>query len=273
MSEPMLLSLVAAANAWMLAMSIRSWQYGKEKFDRLPDRVPVHFGLSGKPDRYAKKSRFSVFWAPVLCVCMQIFMTGLFLMIYREEGPDAALFLAAGTGLTFSLCWLLLRAQLLIINVALGQESNAWPRLAAPLALMIASSALFAALPFYLMSLPAEYTGAVFCESLDRDMNPVRAGESFSQDTQTVFILTRWKNLNGRVSLEYRWFNPDGGLAHTGRFEKKYDHIKSRRNMWYRLDLRHFREQGMRVTGEWRVEVFRNGRRAATERFRVTEQP
>lgn len=271
MSEHTALVIVAVVNAWLLLMASGAWRLGKENYDRLPDRIPIHFGFSGKADQYARKSRISVFWAPVLCVCMQVFMSGMFLMIYKAEGEDSILVLLAGTGLTFALCWLLIRTQTLIIGAALGSERSAWRVLAGPLALMLLTTVLFSALPFYMMGLPAEYRGAVFCEALEKDLTPVRPSDAFSANAKTIYILTEWKNLNGNVQLEYRWIGPDGAPVFTGKFQKKYNHIKSNRRMWYRLNLDHFRAEGMDVTGEWSVEVIKDGRKAAREKFRVEQ--
>lgn len=49
-------------------------------WDKLPDVIPTHFGISGQPDDWNQKSLFYVFLLPVL----QIFMQGMFIFLYYK---------------------------------------------------------------------------------------------------------------------------------------------------------------------------------------------
>jgi hypothetical protein len=270
MSEQVVILIVVAVNAWLLLMAHKAWRLGQENYSRLPDRIPVHFGLTGKVDRYARKSRLSVFWAPAASVITQVFMTGVFWTIYKAEGPDAAVILLLGEALTFSVCWIMVRVQSLIINTALGVSAGAWSYMGAPLALMLVLTVLFTAWPFYMLSQPAQFQSAVICETVDSNLKPIGSGQDFSEEAKSITILTSWKNLNGDVRLEYRWYGPGGELVHRGEFKKKYKQMKFNRSMWYRLDLPYFRQQGMAVAGDWSVEVYEGGRKITREPFRVT---
>lgn len=70
-----LLALLALAGLWERAFSL---------WPDLPDRVPVHFGLDGTPDRYADRSAGVWFVLPVLgTVLWSLFALGLPALVRR----------------------------------------------------------------------------------------------------------------------------------------------------------------------------------------------
>lgn len=50
--------------------------YTMQSYDAMPDRIPVHFGPSGKPDGWAVRSFGSVFFLPLLTIVMGILIGG-----------------------------------------------------------------------------------------------------------------------------------------------------------------------------------------------------
>jgi uncharacterized membrane protein len=61
-------------------LAIISWVIAIYNWDKLPDVIPVHFGIDGQADGFADKSLFSVFFIPGL----QTLMLGLFIFLYYK---------------------------------------------------------------------------------------------------------------------------------------------------------------------------------------------
>lgn len=269
MSRELVIAVVAALAAGIAVLAVRAWRLGAENYDRLPDRIPTHFNLSGKPDAWARKSRLSVFWAPVTLAIIGVFMSGIFLMLYRDEGPEAGPVAVCGMLLTLSVCWTMYAAQQGIISAALGKEEKIWRFMTRPLLLLVLVSVAFTAWPFVAMREPATFQKAVFCRSVDARSNPVGPGESFSAGDRYVYVLATWKNLNGEADLAYNWYAPSGKKIHEGVIRKKYKKMRFTRNTWYRLDLQYYRERGVDLYGDWAVEISDHGRQVWRGTFRV----
>ncbi|MCP2597981.1 DUF1648 domain-containing protein [Candidatus Aminicenantes bacterium AC-335-L06] len=54
-------------------------------FPKLPEKIPVHFNFSGKPDSWKEKSVFSFFLLPII---QTIFITGFFLLAYFSHSVN-----------------------------------------------------------------------------------------------------------------------------------------------------------------------------------------
>lgn len=269
MSRDLVIAMAAALAAGIAVMAVKAWRLGADNFDRLPDRIPIHFGLSGKPDAWARKSRLSVFWAPVALGVIGILMAGIFLMVYRDEGPDAAPVLLCGMLLALATCWTMYGAQQGIISAALGQDISMWRFLLKPMLALGLASAAFTAWPIMAMRAPAEFQEAVFCRSVDSRSRPVSPGTAFSAGDRYVYVAATWKNLNGDADLTYHWYAPSGRKIHEGVIRKKYRKMRFTRRTWYRLDLQYYRERGVPLEGEWKVEIADRGRRVWQGAFRV----
>lgn len=63
-----------------IILAIVSWAIAIIYWSRLPNEIPVHFGISGQPDGWANKSLFNVFLIPSL----QTLLTGLFVFLYYK---------------------------------------------------------------------------------------------------------------------------------------------------------------------------------------------
>jgi uncharacterized membrane protein len=61
-------------------LAIISWAVALYHWDKLPDVIPVHFGIGGQADGWAQTSFFGVFMLPVL----ESFMTIMFFYLYRN---------------------------------------------------------------------------------------------------------------------------------------------------------------------------------------------
>lgn len=43
-------------------------------YPRLPERIPIHFGVSGEPDRWATRSALSWFFLPIIAAAVALFL-------------------------------------------------------------------------------------------------------------------------------------------------------------------------------------------------------
>ena len=53
-------------------------------YPRLPARIPMHFGLSGTPDRWAETSLFSWFLLPLIAVALNLMLYGIAALTLRD---------------------------------------------------------------------------------------------------------------------------------------------------------------------------------------------
>lgn len=74
-----LLSLVAG-------FLLLTWVGSAVAYADLPDRIPVHFGLSGQPDRWADKSFWSVFTLPLVATVIGALLGTLAVVAARKPG-------------------------------------------------------------------------------------------------------------------------------------------------------------------------------------------
>ena len=63
-----------------VCLAITSWIISMYYWDKLPQTIPVHFGVSGQPDNWADKSVFYVFLLPAI----QIVMLAVFGFLYKK---------------------------------------------------------------------------------------------------------------------------------------------------------------------------------------------
>ena len=77
-----------ASPFWFLAylpvIGLTLW-VGAHFFDRMPDQVAIHFGLSGQPDRWAVKSFGLIFFAPLMQLVMAITMVFCYWVISSSK--------------------------------------------------------------------------------------------------------------------------------------------------------------------------------------------
>jgi len=89
----------------------------KANYDRLPDKIPIHFGITGKADRWVKKSYFSaylLFYVNLITWGMYVTFT---LILPEKPACHWAMF---STGTSFLLYYL----QVGIIKYTLGEIKN-----------------------------------------------------------------------------------------------------------------------------------------------------
>ncbi len=86
-----------------LIICFRTFQISAETYDRLPEKIPMHFGLKGQADQWRKKNRFWVYLMPAIGIVTVVIMCGIIVLISSETGPLPDDFNLAFLFFTFSL--------------------------------------------------------------------------------------------------------------------------------------------------------------------------
>lgn len=93
------------------------WSFTLKKYRTLPEIIPVHFDLDGKPDRCGKKGM--IFFGPVFCTVFFVFF------LWISQFPETAHFPVPHTAdnenrqnmiMNVFLCWLIFLITLFFIN-------------------------------------------------------------------------------------------------------------------------------------------------------------
>ncbi|GEM_PF-1853859 len=224
----------------------------RESYDRLPDRIPVHFSLKGNADRWAKKSPLSVYWPAALTAAINAMMFSFSYLIpeaAKEIGREMSAALAA---LNISLCFLFYRVSDATMDYAMGKAKSVWPYIRLPLAAVIAASFL----PTVAGLVPGktEVEESFFCAKVDDRNKPSDIRATFAPSDATVVIFIKWRNLRKNSEVKYVWFNPDGGLEAEGKFSFGGRGLRKKAVTWWRLPIEG--EPRGELTGVWKTVVY-----------------
>lgn len=266
MQNMMIQLLTLAAGAIMAVLAILAFRETSENYDRMPDRIPMHFGLSGKADSWSAKNKFTAYLMPGFTFFPLAMLIAVYLMMQfsGEIEYDAMLFMSL---ILTPVAWMMFNVNRAIIDYSLGKAESVWPYMKWPmivLVLLVAASMSFLAMS---MRRPAEFLDAAIYDSVDARMRPGRPVTEFTGEEKYIYALTSWKNLNGKPELRYNWYAPDGELVHKGKDKLNLRNIKSKRKVWYRLDLDYYRKRGVALSGRWKLEIFLNGNPVKTQEF------
>jgi hypothetical protein len=262
--------IVIVINLVIIGMASKAYQACRENYDKLPDRIPLHFGLSGKADQWAKKSRLSVYWPCAAILAFVIFGSAPWIAIraHAEAGESLEAGMI-GPVISLMTAWLFYNINSGIIAYALGKSASIWPFMKWPLALTLLCGVGVALLPIMMMRMQPAVAQVVICGGVDEKNNPIKPVADFDGTEDAVYALVTWKDLNGSKNLEYDWYAPGNILVHKGRYEFKSKKIKSTQKLWYKIDLNYVRAQNINVFGEWKVEIFADGKKLETADFEI----
>jgi len=239
-------------------------QYIAEIRPRLPDRIPIHFNFSGKPDWWWKKGPFTLYFAPGVNIF--VFACMAFSFVYfpmREEEffPELAL---SGGIITACCSFMMYRVNRGMFDIACGSSENIMKYIGLPLVLTIVASLTPLAIPFVVPHTP-EIVDYTFCAEVENG-NPADRREDFTtEDGRAYFWLkARWMN---RGTLRYEWYSPDGNLYFN--FERTYTarRMKRIRRSYSYIEIKG--ENAERLAGEWKVTVTFEGRQLIEESFEL----
>jgi len=258
-------------NGGTFLMFLTTWRLCSENYDRLPDRIPIHFGLSGKADGWARKSRFTVFWPPVAIVALWVIML---LPAAIEMGKAQSFFIPLlffFSLISFALSVMFYNITRGTIDYSLGRATSIWPYIAKPLIFVIISTFSTPLLPV-LISLQRPVLKEAFTSeaSWTSKKRPAERRE-FGPSDSMVYLNLRFADMNGNPDVSVSWKAPDGNTAFVYRFNRPYRDIKTERVLWCYISLDYFRKKGVKP-GEWTVSATRKGKPLKTLKFTVRNQ-
>ena len=266
MQNMMIQLLTVAAGAAMAVLAILAFRETSENYERMPDRIPMHFGLSGKADSFAAKNKFTAYLMPGFTLFPLAMLAVIYFIMYFSGEMESVALLAMSLILT-PVAWLMYSVNRAIIDYSLEKTGSVWPYMKWPMIVMFVMIAASMSIPVMIMRRPAEIKSVSICDSVDRRMNPGRPAAEFTGGEKYLYALVSWENLNGKPALQYNWYAPDGELIHKGIQKQNMGKIKSKRKTWYRLELDYFRKRGVALSGKWKLEIILNGKPVKSREF------
>lgn len=105
---------------------LRTFLLSVEVYEHLPNKIPMHFNMKGKADKWWNKNRFAVYLMPGICALTLAIFVAILILIHHDSGPLPDDFALAFLLFTFSLVLLLHQTQVGIIRYALQEIKNIW---------------------------------------------------------------------------------------------------------------------------------------------------
>ena len=100
---------------------VLTYQVVKSNYDKLPEKVPIHFGISMKADRWAKKSHITAYLLFYINLGIWILYLFFTFQVFRSSPIEPEWFWGMfSAGISFLLYYL----QVGIIKYALGEIKN-----------------------------------------------------------------------------------------------------------------------------------------------------
>lgn len=248
-------------------LCVRAFVITADAYARLPDRIPVHFDLSGKADKWAGKSALTAYLMPGVCLMTLCLSLGILAFIYYDTGAPPDVFNLALWFFTFSLVYLLYQAQQGIIRYSLQEVDTIWPFMKKELLLVLAASVLMV-VSIFLYDRP-EIVRAELCTEVEGDA-PVDIRSDFYMDDPNVTLLVTLKDVQGRHDVLFRWINPEG--KEHFRYSR-YTHKKILTKyvtMWSFIYVKSNAENVL--PGQWTVEVYLDNEKALERGFAIHRQ-
>jgi len=246
------LSLTIATYCFSLFLIIKCYSKSNEVYDKLPEKIPVHFGLSGKPDRWVGKSKLSVYWTSALSFVMTILFLYLsWFLVYKTGDSITGISFISGL-LNLSVVFMMLRINEAVIDVAQKKSENVWPYIKLPLVLVLLCSIL----PMAPMIIPAEaeLKNVVFCVNVDENNKPIDIRNEFNTEDKTIAVHMSWRNLNGNRVVRYEWYDPDDNLDASGEYRISSKRYRRNRITWWRLEFQGYERETK--YGTWKLKVY-----------------
>lgn len=235
----------------------------------LPERIPVHFNLRGRPDRYARSSALWVYLLPTIALLLVPLMWFSFhwLPSRIEHGEVWWEYSAVGGAITLSVVWLMYRVNTGMMRVALGEEESVTRYYLVPLIVSMLASFV---LPFTVLidARPPELIETVMCADIDREYNAVDVREdgSFTATDPRATIWLKWLYLQHGDVVHYDWYTPEGALYRDFTYEPKASKRRVRVS-YANIDIAG--ETPAKQTGEWRVAVQLNAEPVVERAFSI----
>jgi len=249
-----------------LIICFKNFQLSSEYYDRLPEKIPIHFGLKGKADQWRKKNLFWVYLMPSIATVTVVIMAGIIVFITNETGPLPDDFNLAFLFFTFSLTYLLCKTQVGIIRYSLEEIKNIWPILGKGLALLALSCTFLIAMPFILTK--PTLLNPVMCTEVENG-SPIDIRDSFSLSDRNATLFFTLYNVKGTHVVRMEWIDPEGKKYFVSENHTHHKILAKYLPWWSFIYIKDKREN--MVPGNWRVEVSIDGEKVLTESFVISE--
>ncbi len=249
-----------------LLVVIRTFSLWSENYERLPEKIPMHFNLSGTADRFWKKSRFAAFFIPVTSLGTVGIVFVSFFAAPAAAGEFWDEMAASGLLMCLAIAWMFHRISAGMIDYSKGAVKSINPYIKLPIALVLLASAttllpVVAPHKIELKSLTV-CTGIKGCPA-----SPVGEANGFSARSEKIYAVARWEFLNGRHEVITRWVAPDGSELFRYKFKLSGGKIRKNRTTYAWISPAYF---GARMRpGRWSVQVLLNGKTAARKHFSI----
>ncbi len=246
---------------------LRTFKISSENYNRLPDKLPVHFNIKGQADKWCKKSKPAVYAMPWLNTCIFAMMCGMMIFIYKETGPLPDDFNFALWFFTFSLTYLLYKTQTGMIRYSTGEIKSTWPETGKATILLSLSSLLLIALPF-VPSKP-EIPEAVMCAKLE-NMIPGDVRDTFYSSDAYATLFLKLKNVKKSHLVKMVWLNPEGKEHYI---DERNTPRKMLAKYYYRWSFIYIKNNIHNIMpGQWLVNVFIDGEKILEKKFSISFQ-
>jgi len=249
-----------------LIICIRAFYISLMHYDKLPDKIPTHFNLQGKADKWSEKSTASVYLMPIICIFTFAGFIGVLVFIHRDTGYMPDTFSFALWLLSFSLIYLMYRTQAGTVQYALDEAKNIWSFIRSGLILLIAacllmvSSVVLYQKPFISKSIICTHT---------RHGQPIDNRTVFAKNVPSIFMWVNLKNVMGKHHIQFQWINPEGKQHFA---YDQYSHHKILAKylpMWSHIDIHNNRDNI--IPGEWQIVVYVDNNKVLTDSFTIIE--
>ncbi len=249
-----------------LIICFKTFQISSEYYDRLPEKIPMHFDIKGQADQWRIKNRFWVYLMPSIGIVSVVMMCGILALINSETGPLPDDFNLAFLFFTFSLTYLFYKTQMGILRYSLEEIKNIWPIMGKGLSLVVLSSVFLVVVPF--ISTTPTLLNPVMCTEVENG-TPFDIRNSFSMSDSNSTLFFTLKNVKGTHVVRMEWIDPEGKEYFVSENHTPHKILAKYLPWWSFIYIKDKRENV--VPGDWRVEVSIDGKKVLTESFLISE--
>ena len=258
--------LILALYVIPLIICIHAFYITLKRYEKLPDRIPMHFDIKGKADRWRGKSLYSAYLMPIICIFTFAGFIGILVFIHGETGYMPDTFNFALWFFLFSLTFIMHRTQLGMIQYAMNEAGNIWPFIKSGFILLtLACLLMLSSVVLYKKPFISKSTVCAYLEN----GQPAGNQTIFSKNDPIVFMWINLRNVMGKHHIQFQWINPEGNRHFS---YDQYTHHKILTKylpMWSYIDIQNNRNKI--IAGEWQVLVYIDNKEALTENFTLLE--
>jgi len=249
-----------------LIMCIHAFYITLKRYEKLPDRIPIHFNIKGKADKWRRKSIYSAYFMPIVCIFTFAVSIGILVFIHGETGYMPDTFNFALWLLLFSMIYLMYRTQVGMIQYALEEASNIGPFIKSGLILLtVACLLMVSSVVLYKKPFISKST---ICTHLENGQ-PIDSRIVFSKNDPIIIMWINLRNVMSKHHIQFKWIDPEGNRYFSYDQNTHHKILTKYLPMWSYIDIQNNRDKI--IAGEWLVLVYIDNKKVLTERFILLE--